>query len=220
MCACSEVFRSAHESSACRRTGGRRSVARCPSEVKGAWRSAASGRPRCPSIRGCPRDSGRAALIALSPLDLADGVCIGKEPLEELGGAVVVSACVARPLRVGGWDSLARRPLPLRSVLPRIAVLNDDDFAWFVRYGLCIQARNVLDDDGSKRSRNLWYEETLPPDTVMYALVMGRSPGALGMLDELFPETDPYLQVGGNETVGQGWFAVSVRRGGDPGGPA
>lgn len=100
----------------------------------------------------------------------------------------------------------------------RIAVLNDDDFAWFVRYGLCIQARNVLDD--SKRSQNLWYEETLPPDTVMYALVMGRSAGALGMLDELFPETDPYLQVGGNETVGQGWLAVSVRRGGDPGGPA
>jgi len=100
----------------------------------------------------------------------------------------------------------------------RIAVLNDDDFAWFVRYGLGIQARNVLDD--RKRSRNLWYEETLPPDTVMYALVMGRAAGALGMLDDLFPETDPYLQVGGNETVGQGWFAVSVRRGGDPGGPA
>lgn len=95
----------------------------------------------------------------------------------------------------------------------RIAILNDDDFAWFVRYGLCIQARNVLDDDGSKRSRNLWYEETLPPDTVMYALVMGRSDGVLETLDTLFPETDPYLQVGGNETVGQGWFAVRVRRG-------
>ena len=95
----------------------------------------------------------------------------------------------------------------------RIAVLDDDDFAWFVRYGLCIQARNRLDDDGSKRSRNLWYEETLPPDTVMYALVMGRSDGVLETLDTLFPETDPYLQVGGNETVGQGWLAVRVRRG-------
>ncbi len=94
----------------------------------------------------------------------------------------------------------------------RIAVLDDDDFAWFVRYGLCIQARNVLDDDGSKRSRNLWYEETLPPDTVMYSLVMGRDDGVLETLDTLFPDTDPYLQVGGNETVGQGWFAVSVRR--------
>ncbi len=92
----------------------------------------------------------------------------------------------------------------------QIAVLNDDDFAWFVRYGLSLQARNVL-EDGTKKSANLWYEETLPPDTVMYALISGRSYDALGALDGLFPGSDPYLQVGGNETVGQGWFAVSSR---------
>lgn len=92
----------------------------------------------------------------------------------------------------------------------QVAVLHDDDFAWFVRYGLPIQARNVL-EDGTKKSKNLWYEETLPPDTVMYALVMGRSDDALSALDSLFPDGDPYLQAGGNETVGQGWFAVSLR---------
>ena len=99
----------------------------------------------------------------------------------------------------------------------RVAVLHDDDFSWFARYGLSIQARNVLARDGSKQSQNLWYEETLPPDTVMYALVMGRSDEAIGALDLLFPEDDPYLQAGGNETVGQGWFAVSVRRAGGGG---
>ncbi len=93
----------------------------------------------------------------------------------------------------------------------RIAVLHDDDFAWFARYGLAIQARNVL-EDGTKKSNNLWYEETLPPDTVMYALVMGRSREATDVLDRLFPDCDPYLQAGGNETVGQGWFAVRVRK--------
>ena len=93
----------------------------------------------------------------------------------------------------------------------QIAVLNNDDFAWFARYGLAIQARNVLEDK-TKKSENLWYEETLPPDTVMHALVMGRSNDAADALDELFPEDDPYLQTGGNETVGQGWFAVAVRR--------
>ncbi len=35
----------------------------------------------------------------------------------------VVSACLDRPLRIGGWDSLNRRPLPLRSVLPAGSVL-------------------------------------------------------------------------------------------------
>ena len=85
-----------------------------------------------------------------------------------------------------------------RDRLPaQIAVLANDDFAWFARYGLAIQARNVL-DDGTKQSKNLWYEETLPPDAVLYAIVMGRGDDALGALDSLFPERDPYLQAGGN----------------------
>ena len=93
----------------------------------------------------------------------------------------------------------------------RVAVLHDDDFAWFARYGLPIQARNSLEDK-TKKSTGLWYEETLPPDTVMYALVAGRSGEALDSLNALFPENDSYLQAGGNETVGQGWFAVTVRK--------
>lgn len=88
-----------------------------------------------------------------------------------------------------------------------IAVLHDDDFTWFARYSLSVQARNVLDED-TKKSKNLWYEETLPSDTVMYALVMTRNDEAANVLDALFSEDDPYLQAGGNETVGQGWFAV------------
>ena len=99
-----------------------------------------------------------------------------------------------------------------RDRLPaQLAVLDNDDFAWFVRYGLPIQARNVL-DDGTKQSRNLWYEETLPPDSILYAIVMGRSGDALRSLDMLLPESAPYLQAGGNATVGQGWFAVTVRK--------
>ena len=68
-------------------------------------------------------NGGRVTVIALTPLDLADDACLGGEPLEELGGARVVCACLDRPLRIGGWDSLARRPLPLRSVLPPGSVL-------------------------------------------------------------------------------------------------
>ena len=92
----------------------------------------------------------------------------------------------------------------------RLAVLNDADFVWFARYGLSVQARNVLESE-TKKSKNLWYEESLPTDTVMYALVVGRQPQALEALATLFPDDDPYLQVGGNETVGQGWFAVKRR---------
>lgn len=85
----------------------------------------------------------------------------------------------------------------------QLTILHDDDFEWFASYGLAVQARNQLND--LKTSQNLWYEETLPPDTVMYALLAERGKGAL----EVFPKELRYLQAGGNETVGQGWFAVS-----------
>ncbi len=94
----------------------------------------------------------------------------------------------------------------------QLVVLSDKDFAWFARYGLSIQARNKLSDKDTKQSVSLWYEETLPPDTVLYSLITARNPGALDALDELFPDSDPYLQAGGNETVGQGWFAVRSHR--------
>lgn len=59
----------------------------------------------------------RVMLLALSPLDFAEAVRPGT-PVVGLDGVRVVCACLERPHRVGGWDSLARHPLPLRSVLP------------------------------------------------------------------------------------------------------
>ncbi|MBN1457947.1 MAG: type III-B CRISPR module-associated protein Cmr3 [Armatimonadetes bacterium] len=67
--------------------------------------------------------NGRAVLIALTPLDLPAEICVGRSLLDALGGMRIVSACLSRPERIGGWDSLNRRPLPLRSVLPPGSVL-------------------------------------------------------------------------------------------------
>lgn len=78
------------------------------------------------SVRVRPRASRRLALVALSPLDLARDICRGRGSLplpDDLGEAHVVSACLGRPQRIGGWDSLARRPLPMKSVLPPGSVL-------------------------------------------------------------------------------------------------
>lgn len=90
----------------------------------------------------------------------------------------------------------------------QLVVLSDSDFAWFARYGLAVQARNVLDET-TKESKNLWYEETLPPDTLMYCILAERMEGSLSRAESLFTKR-PFLQAGGNETVGQGWFAVST----------
>lgn len=98
-----------------------------------------------------------------------------------------------------------------RARIPKyVVVIADDDFAWFCRYAMPIQARNHLKEE-TKVSDNLWYEESLPPDTVLYSLTMSRDEDARNSLGELFPEGDPYLQIGGNETVGQGWIVVTIQ---------
>jgi CRISPR-associated protein Cmr3 len=66
---------------------------------------------------------GKVVVIALTPLDLAPQVCVGQVPVAAPGDVRVISACLGRPQRIGGWDSLARRPLPLRSILPAGSVL-------------------------------------------------------------------------------------------------
>lgn len=88
----------------------------------------------------------------------------------------------------------------------QLAIVTDKAFAWFAQYALPVQARNVL-DEGTKTSRNLWYEEALPPDTLMYFVMGERADGAAGKIAAHLVGRR-YLQAGGNETVGQGWFAV------------
>lgn len=106
----------------------------------------------------------------------------------------------------------------------QLVILNNEAFSWFAKFGLAVQARNQLKEN--KTSNNLWYEEALPPDTLMYTLLGERfrvketgppepaSPtanearrGAMAEIKAVFDKS-PYFQVGGNETVGQGWFIV------------
>lgn len=65
----------------------------------------------------------KVSIIGLTPLDIEGGVCPGMTLMDEYGGVRVVSACIDRPLRIGGWSTLEHRPLPLRSVLAPGSVL-------------------------------------------------------------------------------------------------
>lgn len=47
----------------------------------------------------------------------------------------------------------------------------------------------------------------------MYTVVIGRQSESIAFLQSLFPAEAAYLQAGGNETVGQGWFALTVHLG-------
>lgn len=88
----------------------------------------------------------------------------------------------------------------------QVILLNDKDFSWFARYGLAVTARNSLDRE-TKASKNLWYEETIPCDSLFYSILAEREQGKLDAFHQRISKSN-YIRVGGNETVGQGWFAV------------
>jgi len=138
---------------------------------------------------------------------VAEGKAFGKksEPLylEErefqvsaLEGFDAIVACLQRFIK---HDTTKAR------LADSLIILSDDDFAWFCRYGLQVQARNQLDDN--KKSKNLWYEESLPTDTLMYCLLSLRQSEDLAVIRSWWK--NHYVRVGGNETVGLGWFAIS-----------
>jgi CRISPR-associated protein Cmr3 len=60
-------------------------------------------------------ESGTVVLVALTPLLLERDAVRGRSIL--IRGVRIVSACADRSLRIGGWDSLRRAPLPLRNAV-------------------------------------------------------------------------------------------------------
>lgn len=94
-------------------------------------------------------------------------------------------------------------------LLSQLVIINDKEFAYFAKYGLEVRARNKLSNE-TKTSENLWYEECLPPDTLFYTLFLCRSgrEDSLKELQKAFLDK-PYIQIGGNETIGQGWCVLS-----------
>lgn len=97
-----------------------------------------------------------------------------------------------------------------RSFSKNLVMVSDQVFAWLSQFALPVRARNNLDPN--KVSLNLWYEEYLPPDTILWSLIgsrVGRSPDAdIELLKQALASEDAerhYLQIGGNETIGQGW---------------
>lgn len=103
----------------------------------------------------------------------------------------------------------------------RIAVVSDAAFAWFARHAVPVRARNQLDPERKTVVKGaLWYEEAVAPSTVFWIMLGARRPMTTGRekdpVKALFSQglqheegqSHHYLQVGANETVGQGWVSL------------
>jgi CRISPR-associated protein Cmr3 len=93
-------------------------------ESRSAWIMAAVGEPAWPALpeKITPHETElNYTVIVLSPLPLV----ASPAPAQAIPGlpGTLVSACFPRPVMLGGWDSIERRPLPLRPHLAPGSVL-------------------------------------------------------------------------------------------------
>ena len=120
-----------------------------------------------------------------------------------------------------GWLSgFVREDGIQEKLAQQLAIVNNDLFAHIAQFATPVTPHIAIDNaTKTVKSGALWYEETLPPDTVFYLSLAAsdsrrKDAGiAASLIMEqtlsLFPAEKPYLQLGGNETTGMGWCRVS-----------
>lgn len=97
----------------------------------------------------------------------------------------------------------------------QLTLVDDDLFAFLAQNATPVHAHNAIDNETKTVKQGaLWWEETLPADTLLYTCVhafQGRQKdqlvdASINLADfkQAF-ESNPYLQIGGNETVGMGF---------------
>jgi CRISPR-associated protein Cmr4 len=102
----------------------------------------------------------------------------------------------------------------------QLTIVHDDDFKYLATFATPVAAHVRLDSETKTvQSGALWYEESLPPDTVLYAPLTATasrkkdhamsSQEVLELMVAMLGGR-PYLQLAGNETTGMGWCRVRV----------
>lgn len=113
-----------------------------------------------------------------------------------------------------------------RNLSKRLCILPDDAFHDFVTNATEIQTHNRLDrDTKTVVNKMLWTSESLPPDSILYSPVLAAPPrttvnslppanrtasGLLQLISDYIKQNLARLQLGGDETTGQGFVKIKV----------
>lgn len=107
----------------------------------------------------------------------------------------------------------------------QLVIVSNDIFSHLSMYATPVSPHIAIDNKTKTTiSGALWYEETLPPETLLYLPLVAQRSRKDGsekeandilnhLLNDIFPDTSPYLQIGGNETIGMGWCKVKKIKG-------
>lgn len=124
---------------------------------------------------------------------------------------------------LNAWiDSLAQLmpPESKAALEAQLTIVSDDLFAFLAQNSTPVHAHNAIDSDTKTvKAGALWWEESLPSDTLLYTCIHAFNGREMGEDKKLKPvsaednlaaftsviNNKPYLQIGGNETVGMGF---------------
>lgn len=124
---------------------------------------------------------------------------------------------------LNAWiDSLAQLmpPESKAALEAQLTIVSDDLFAFLAQNSTPVHAHNAIDSDTKTvKAGALWWEESLPSDTLLYTCIHAFNGREMGEDKKLKPvsaednlaaftsviNNNPYLQIGGNETVGMGF---------------
>lgn len=123
---------------------------------------------------------------------------------------------------IRGLSGLFKRDGATEELESQLVLVSDNTFTYLTQHATQVNARIAIDFETKiVKQGALWYEESLPPETVLYVGLSASASRntksgerlessqvlleALGLFSER-----PWLQVGGNETVGMGWCHVQT----------
>ena len=117
--------------------------------------------------------------------------------------------------------ALSGGALTAASLQEKLVIVHDDIFSFLARNATAVNAHIAIDaKTKTVKDGALWYEETLPPETLLYVpltATASRRKGSelkavqvLERFEQLLPEGKNWLQLGGNETTGMGWCRVGI----------
>lgn len=108
-------------------------------------------------------------------------------------------------------------------VKQRLVIVHDDIFHFLVSNATAVNTHIAIDSQTKTvKDGQLWNEETLPPETLLYvplSATPSRRKGSeltaaqvLERFEQLLPDGKNWLRLGGNETTGMGWCRVGINK--------
>lgn len=141
--------------------------------------------------------------VVLEDLDLT----VAENEYTKSWAALLGALIFGNELADGGnnWSAIFKK---------HFCIVSDDVMNFLAETATEINARNVLNDN--KTSGNLWYEESLPTETILsgvLATVANRN--EIDVVKTVVDLCEKPLQLGGNMTVGRGLCRVIIIGGGE-----